>query len=79
MTFNLRDFPAAATEPLGVTAIHPDEFLLDQLDLAPRVMLDVLREQAADTRNPPLRVVDVVARLERAGVPEFAAEADRML
>jgi hypothetical protein len=59
--------------------VSPDEFLLDQLDLAPRIVLDVLREQAAHTRRPPLTPTDLLARLARAGLPAFADEADRMI
>lgn len=77
VTANLRDFPPAALDPFGVVAVHPDEFLLDQLDLAPAVVLAVLREQAAHTRAPRLDVPDLVARLDRAGVPQFAAEVAR--
>jgi hypothetical protein len=29
VTFDLDDFPVAACEPVGVEAIHPDQFLLD--------------------------------------------------
>lgn len=39
VTANLSDFPASALEPLGLTAIHPDDFLLDQLDLSPAGIL----------------------------------------
>jgi hypothetical protein len=66
-------------EPLHIEVIHPDDFLLDQLDLAPRVVLDVLRDQAAHTRRPALTPVDLIARLARAGAPRFANEASRLL
>ena len=33
VTFDLDDFPAAACDPLGVEALHPDDFLLDLHDL----------------------------------------------
>ena len=36
VTFNLKDFPGPALDPHGIAAVHPDEFLLDQLDLYPR-------------------------------------------
>lgn len=29
VTFNLRDFPSAALEPLGIVAVHPDQFATD--------------------------------------------------
>ena len=44
---NAKDVPAAALAPLGLEAVHPDDFLLDQLDLSPPTILQVIREQAA--------------------------------
>lgn len=77
VTMNLRDFPSAVLKQHSLEAIHPDDFLLDHLDLAPRIVLDVLRDQASHTRNPVLSTVDLLARLHRAGVPKFASEAAR--
>lgn len=79
VTANVRDFPSETLGPLEIAIVHPDDFLLDQLDLAPRVVLEVLREQAAHTRNPPLTPTDLLARLGRAGVPGFADEVGRMI
>jgi hypothetical protein len=79
VTANIRDFPYEVLEPLGLAVVEPDDFLLDQLDLAPRVVLDALREQAAHTRHPPLTPTDLLARLARAGAPAFADEAGRMI
>lgn len=72
VTANLQDFPAAVLAAVGMHPVHPDEFLLDQLDLAPRAVQDVVREQAAATRSPRLRPDDLLAALERAGVGRFA-------
>jgi len=79
VTANLQHYPTDTLDPLGIQVIHPDSFLLDQLDLAPRIVLDVLREQAANTHHPPLTPIDLVARLARAGVPGFADEAGRLI
>jgi len=79
VTANVRDYPVDVLHPLSIEVIHPDDFLLDQLDLAPRIILDVLREQAAHTRRPALTPVDLIARLARAGVPGFADEAGRLI
>jgi predicted nucleic acid-binding protein len=35
VTFNLVDFPVKRLQPHHIDAVHPDTFLLDQLDLAP--------------------------------------------
>lgn len=79
VTANVRDFPRETLAPLEIAVVHPDDFLLDQLDLTPRVVLEVLREQAAHTRSPPLTSTDLLARLAKAGVPGFADEAGRMI
>ena len=79
VTANLADFPAAALSPLGLEAVHPDDFLLDQLDLSPPTLLELIREQAARTRRPPLTPPDLATLLGRAGVPGFADEILRLM
>jgi predicted nucleic acid-binding protein len=79
ITFNMSDFPEPALKPYDVEAIHPDEFLLDQLDLYPGATIDVLRQQAAAYRRVPNTVPDILVLLERTGVPRFAAEVRRHL
>lgn len=79
VTFNLRDFPEAALKPFDITAIHPDEFLLDQLDLYPRLTIESLERQAAAYRREPTTPTGLLVRLVRAGVPGFAAELRRHL
>jgi hypothetical protein len=79
ITTNLPDFPAQALDPLGLEARHPDDFLLDQLDLSPPTVLQVIREQAAHTRRPPLTPQDLATLLGRAGVPGFADVVLRLM
>jgi predicted nucleic acid-binding protein len=79
VTFNIRDFPEQALKPFDVIAIHPDDFLLDQLDLYPGITVEILRQQAASYRREPTTVPGVLVRLERSGVPQFAAEVRRHL
>ena len=79
VTANVGDYPTDVLGPLAIEVVHPDDFLLDQLDLAPRIVLDVLREQAAHTRQPALTPVDLIARLARCGVPGFADEVGRLI
>jgi predicted nucleic acid-binding protein len=50
VTSNLKDFPLDALEPFGLQAIHPDDFLLAQIDLNP---LDVLAAFAAQRARLP--------------------------
>jgi len=79
VTFNLKDFPLAATDPFDVTVVHPDDFLLGQLDLYPGLVIVALQAQADRYTRPPTSVPELLARLAAAGVPRFAAEASRHL
>jgi predicted nucleic acid-binding protein len=79
VTFNIKDFPEPALKPYDIVAVHPDEFLLDQLDLYPGLTMAVLRQQAASYRREPTSVPGVLVLLERTGVPRFAAELRRHL
>lgn len=79
VTFNLKDFPDESLEPFDVEVVHPDDFLLDQLDLFPGVVIRVLHELADDYIDPPVTVDDVLETLRRAGVPRFVADVRRYL
>ena len=71
VTFNLDDFPPEACEPVGIEAIHPDDFLLDLHDLAPDAVRAALEQQAADL-HPPWSLEQLLKALATAGVPRFA-------
>jgi hypothetical protein len=79
VTANVRDFPASTLSRYGLQAVHPDTFLLDQLDLSPPTIVQVIREQAAPTRRLPLTPQDLTLLLGRAGVPGFADEVLRLM
>lgn len=74
VTANLRDFPECYLNEFGIEAISPDDFLLNQLDLLARPVLDAVREQAVAASNPVLAVDELLVVLGRAGVPNFADE-----
>lgn len=79
VTNNTSDFPPAVLQEFDIEVTDADQFLLDQLDLAPQVIANVIREQAGDTRNPSLAPQDLLSRLARAGVPGFVDELRRLL
>ena len=62
VTMNLRDF---AELPSGIEAKSPDDFLCDLFDLNPAVFLDLLREQAAALKNPPVAFDELLKSLAR--------------
>jgi hypothetical protein len=79
VTFNIDDFPDTSTAAYDITVVHPDDFLLDQLDLYPGHTVAALRDQARSYSAPAMSIEDLLGRLASAGVPKFAAEARRHL
>ena len=77
VTFNVRDFPQESLEPHNVEIIHPDDLLLDALDLAPSVVVEELEQQAAANRNSPFTLFEILDALSTAGAPRFADEIRR--
>jgi predicted nucleic acid-binding protein len=78
VTSNLKDFPDDQLRGRGIEARHPDEFLLDQLDLLPSRTLEVLIQQAADLAHPPTDLAGVLNSLERCHVPNFVESVRRL-
>ncbi|MEV6100861.1 PIN domain-containing protein [Nocardia sp. NPDC051981] len=79
LTFNLKDFKV---RPIGdgfPELIHPDDFLLDMLDLAPGQVLRLLQTQVAQHKRPPKHLQGLLDVLDRSGVSGFAAEVRRHL
>ena len=73
VTANLKDFPAAVLAPLGVAAMHPDEFVTELIDLAPGVMVEVIVQQAASLRSPPQSVEQLLDTLRENGLARAVA------
>ena len=73
VTFNLADFPAEALAPFGVEAQHPDDFLLNQLDLNPIAALKAIKAMRARWRQPQLSALDLAAAIEKLQMPLVAA------
>ncbi len=63
VTANLADFPAK----------HPDEFVVELINSAPAVVLGIIARQAADLRNPPRTVDDVLDMLQAVGLGRAVA------
>jgi predicted nucleic acid-binding protein len=79
VTFNLGDFPIECLLPYRVDAVHPDAFLLGLLHSTPDAVIAALLDQAGRKQHPPMDLDELLARLERCGVPRFCREVRRIL
>ena len=74
VTFNLKDFPEAHLAAYEVEAIHPDDFVLDLLDLSPAAVANALREQALALKKPPMTPAQVLDILRSNGLVQSVAK-----
>ena len=72
VTMNLKDFPNKVLSEFGVSAIHPDDFILDLADLEPPILEHAAREQRANLRNPPMSAEKFIGTIRQQGLPGVA-------
>jgi hypothetical protein len=68
VTSNLKDFPDGVLKPFGLEAIHPDQFLVAQLDLEQLVVLTAFKEQRLRLRKPEFTAEAFANALEKNGL-----------
>jgi hypothetical protein len=73
VTFNLKDFPDDKLSVYGVEAKHPDEFVLDQIDLAPGAIVNAVTLQAQSLKNPLRTVPELLDTLQENGLVQSVA------
>ena len=60
--------PASVLSKFNIEAQHPDEFLLNVIDLAPAKVAHVVRTQAAELKNPKRIVAELLETLREQGL-----------
>jgi hypothetical protein len=72
VTFNLKHFPKTLFESHGIELKHPDDFLLDQVDLEPLRAFSALARQIADYDQPFIRAIELASKIAQNKCPGFA-------
>jgi hypothetical protein len=69
VTFNITDFAAAhLKEHLQIDVLHPDDFIMDLVDLNEKRAVAAFRELRARKTNPPWQTCELVQRLRDTGL-----------
>ena len=68
VTTNLKDFPVSVLEVYGLVALHPDDFIVAQLDLDVYSALGAFKAMRARKRNPAYGAEEFAAAMERNGL-----------
>ncbi len=73
VTFNLKDFPADALKPYNLAAQHPDDFIMDLLDLHPASVLEAAANHRRSLKNPPKTADEYLDTLLAQGLTQSVA------
>jgi predicted nucleic acid-binding protein len=69
VTFNIADFAAAhLKEHLQIEVIHPDDFVMDLVDLHEKRAVSAFRELRARKQSPPWTPNELIQRLQKSGL-----------
>lgn len=78
VTFNLKDFAAAhLLQALEIEVLHPDQFVLDLIDLQEKRAVVAFKEMRARRKAPPWSVDEFIERVRRAGLIQTALWLER--
>jgi len=72
LTYNLRDFPAAVLTAYGISPLHPDEFLCQQMTAEPILVMEVIEKMRMKRKRPEISQEQLLSKLARLSIPEFA-------
>lgn len=64
VTYNLKHFPEHALARYDIEVKHPDEFVVDAIDLFPGRVAAIVAAMSEDLRNPPQSVDQVLETLQ---------------
>jgi hypothetical protein len=74
VTFNLDDFPSDRLAPYNIEAKHPDDFVIDTIDISPGAVAKVIVDQAAALKNPPRSVAELLNTFRDQGLVRSVAK-----
>ena len=69
VTFNTKDFPDAVLQPYGIEVQHPDEFVVNQLQLQKIPALSAIKKMRARWTKPARSAQEMIDSFELRGMP----------
>ncbi len=68
ITYNLKDFPQYVLDQYAIEAVHPDDFILQQLDLQQGAVIAIIKRHRAVLKKPPLSAYEYLTIFEGQGL-----------
>jgi len=66
-------------EGYGIEALHPDDFMLDMLDLAEGAVCAAVTKQLSSLRKPPMTMAQLLETLQAQGLVQSVAGLKSLL
>jgi len=79
VTTNLKDFPASHLEPYGLSAVHPDDFIIYQWDLSQVATIRAFKAMRERRNRPQSNADDFATAVQMAGLPLTAERLREVL
>lgn len=79
ITQNLKDFPAESLRPYGIETQHPDQFIYNQLTMAPGLVCSSLKRIRKRLKNPPYSTDEYLNTLTQQGLITTVAELGQFI
>ena len=73
LTYNLTDFPESELSQYGVRSIHPDKFLVSQLEADPAAVCLSAKRHRQSLKKPPMSPSEFLGVLEKHGLHQTVA------
>ena len=72
VTFNLKDFPQDVMDSFGIDLQHPDDFLMNQLQLRQFDALEIIRKVRERFKSPPMTADEFIELIQKNRLPQTA-------
>lgn len=72
VTYNLKDFEENELNKYDIEAIHPDDFVVNLIDLDEIKAKNAVEKMVARRKNPPVDANKLISKFEGSGLPKTA-------
>ena len=74
VTFNLKDFPQEYLDTYHIDALHPDDFIYYQVDMAPSLCCKAIKQQRLALKDPVIEIDELLAILQKQQLPQTVSK-----
>jgi predicted nucleic acid-binding protein len=74
VTFNLKDFPSSNLKNYGIEAQHPDDFIVNLIELDSTSVCEAVNQSRIILKNPPKSIEELLEIYEKQRIPKTVAK-----